>query len=85
MSRGSQLILTIVHVRGMNVVKAIASAFIKIGVVIPQSVNARTVKILTLIWTLLKSESNSNKSKKIFQLDVVVRRISAKKSIVYAS
>jgi len=69
----------------MNVLKVIASAFIRIEVVIPQSVNARIVRILTQIWTLLKSESNSNKLKKIYQLDVVVRRISAKRSIVFVN
>lgn len=85
-SQGGPLpILIIVHVRRMNVAKAIASVFIRIEVVIPQNVNARTVRILTTIWKLLKSESNSNKSKKIFQQDAVVRRISAKRSIVYAN
>ena len=69
----------------MNVVKVIASAFIRIEVVIPKSVNVRIVRILTPIWTLLKSESNSNKLKKIYQLDVVVRRISAKRSIVFVN
>lgn len=69
----------------MNVVKVIASAFIRIEVVIPKSVNARIVRILTLMWTLLKNENNSNKLKKIFQLDAVVKRISAKKSIVYVN
>jgi len=69
----------------MNVLKVIASAFIRVEVVIPQSVNARIVRILTQILRLLKSEINSNKLKKIYQLDVVVRRISAKRSIVFVN
>jgi len=69
----------------MNVLKVIASAFIRVEVVIPQSVNARIVRILTQILRLFKSEINSNKLKKIYQLDVVVRRISAKRSIVFVN